>query len=287
MGPTDVIGDDVRLYRGCALAVLPTLAAGSARCCVTSPPYWGGLRDYGHPAQLGLEREPAEYAARLLEVFGEVRRVLADDGSLWLNLGDAYAAAGKGGGGSAGKRGSWDTVRNRKGFRMPPPGYKQKDLTLYPFLVADALRRAGWYLRQAVVWEKPAAAEPERADRPSVCHEYLFLFAKSERYAVANPGEPWWAKSVWRIAPDVNPDHPATMPEELVRRCVVCSSKPGDVVMDPFAGSGTVGKVAVCHDRRAVLVELNEGYYATALARLRHAAGHDAGQLFSVLGGGG
>ncbi len=166
MEPTDRIGG-CDLYLGGCQKVLAALPDGVAHTCVTSPPYWGGLRDYGHPDQLGLERDPAAYAESLSAVFAHVRRVLAPGGVLWLNLGDAYAASGKGGGGSAGRRGSWDTVRERKGFRMPPAGYKMKDLSLVAFQVADRLRRDGWYLRQVVVWSKPAATEPG-AGRPAI-----------------------------------------------------------------------------------------------------------------------
>jgi site-specific DNA-methyltransferase (cytosine-N4-specific) len=274
-------GDEpVRLIEGNCLEMLPRLPV-QFQCCVTSPPYWGGLRDYGHPAQLGIELDPAHYVARLVRVFKEVRRVLLEDGALWLNLGDVYAAGGRGGGGCQADRGSWDTIRDRKGFRSPPAGYKSKDLTLIPFQVADALRRDGWYLRQTMVWEKPSATEPERLDRPSVAHEYLFLLAKSETYATRNPGETWWGRSVWNISPDRNTDHPATMPCELVRRCVVSSSRPGDLILDPFAGSGTTGRVAIATGRRAVLIELNQAYIEYARGRIDEAMGRGPGSLFA------
>ena len=278
------IGEDVELYLGDCRAVLPLLAAGSAKCCVTSPPYWGGLRDYGHPGQIGLERNPSDYVDVLSAVFVDIRRVLADDGTLWLNVGDVYAASGKGGGGSAGTRGSWDTVRDRKGFRMPPEGYKQKDLTLVPMLLADRLRRDGWYLRQTVIWSKPSATEPKRLDRPSVSHEYLFLFAASEQYAARDPGEDWWGQSVWTIQPEADPGHPAVMPAELVRRCVLSSSSEGDAVIDPFAGSGMVGRVCSRWGRRFIGIEISDEHYATARRRLTHATGAGEGQLFGCLG---
>jgi len=228
---------------------------------VTSPPYWGGIRDYGTLGQIGLERNPIEYVASLLDVFGEVRRVLKPSGTVWLNLSDVYAASGKGGGGSAGKRKSWDSIRERKGFRMPPVGYKMKDLTLCPFLVADTLRTSGWYLRAVVIWRKEAAVEPMRLDRPAVSHEYLFMLAKSEMYYALNPQEKWWGHSVWTIKADhYGSDHPAMMPRELVRRCLVCSSRPGDLVLDPFCGSGTSLRVAASLDRRAVGLDLSMPY---------------------------
>ena len=279
--PTE--GEPVRVIEGDALESLRHLPSESVACCVTSPPYWGGLRDYGQPGQLGLERRPEDYVSALSVVFGEVRRVLEPGGSLWLNVGDVYAASGKGGGGSAGGRTSWATVRDRKGFRMPPDGYKMKDLTLVAFQLADRLRRDGWYLRQTVVWEKPSAAEPARLDRPSVSHEYVYLFAKSEDYATRGPGERWWNSSVWRIPPDLSADHPATMPLELARRCVAASSSPGGVVLDPFGGSGTTGVAAVAADRRAVLLELNPEYAAIARRRVAEAMGMGAGSLLRAL----
>jgi site-specific DNA-methyltransferase (adenine-specific) len=254
------------LVRANALS-LP-IASNTVQCCVTSPPYWGGLRDYGHAAQLGLERDPADYVASLVSVFREVHRVLRDDGSLWLNVGDVFAASGKGGGGNRGGRACWDTVRERKGFRMPPAGFKMKDLTLVAFAVADALRRDGWYLRSAVVWRKPSAVEPMRIDRPAVSHEYVFLLAKSERYQMDDPHESWWGHSVWDIRSDSDGTHPAPMPAELARRCVVSSTRVGDIVLDPFAGSGTVGVVAAKLNRRFIGTELNPAYLALAQRRM-------------------
>jgi site-specific DNA-methyltransferase (cytosine-N4-specific) len=242
------------------------LRDGSVDCVVTSPPYFGGVRDYGHDAQIGLERQPADYVAALLDVGREIRRVLRTDGAWWLNLGDVYAASGKGGGGVRGaKTKSWASIRDRKGFRMPPEGFKFKDITLAPFLVADALRRDGWYLRSVVVWSKPVATEPPRLDRPSSSHEYLFLSTNAEQSRVRNPGESWWASTVWLIPPDSSGDHQATMPEELVRRCIVSSCAPGELVLDPFIGSGTVGRVAERLGRRWVGVDLN--YHGLAKER--------------------
>ena len=119
------------------LALLPD---GSVQAFVTSSPYWGGLRDYGMTQQVGLERHPDEYAETVVAVMASVRRVLRPSGVAWVNVGDAYAASGKGGGGNAGDRAGWETIRERKGFRMPPRGYKMKDLSLVAFKLAEALR---------------------------------------------------------------------------------------------------------------------------------------------------
>lgn len=233
------------------------LVDGCAQTVVTSPPYWGGLRDYGDPAQLGLEREPCAYVETLVAVFREVRRVLKADGTLWLNMGDVYAASGKGGGGSRGDRACWSTVKERKGFRMPPDGFKQKDLTLVPFMVAAALRIDGWYLRSVIIWRKQSAVEPMRHDRPAVSHEYVFLLTLNEAYFAVNPGERWWGHSVWDIQSDADASHPAAMPSELARRCIVSSCALGGLVFDPFLGSGTVGAVAECLGRRWVGADLS------------------------------
>ncbi|MCE5309699.1 MAG: site-specific DNA-methyltransferase [Acidobacteriales bacterium] len=264
------MGGRFEILEGDALAVLRTLPDESVNCCVTSPPYWGGLRDYGVDGQLGLERDPDEYIANMAMVFAEVKRVLVPRGTLWLNLSDAYAASGKGGGGCVGKdRKCWDSIRERKGFRMPPQGYKMKDLTLYPAQLANALRASGWYLRSTIIWEKAAAVEPMRLDRPAVSHEYIYLLAKSEMYDAVNPSEPWWGHSVWLITRDGFSEHQATMPEELARRCIVVGCPEGGTVLDPFAGSGTTGVVALRHGRQFVGIELNPTYCEMARRRIQ------------------
>ena len=170
-----------KIYNMDCLEGLKQLDDNSINCCVTSPPYWG-LRDYGVDGQLGLEPTPAEYVANLVEVFREVRRVLRDDGTLWLNLGDSYA-------------GSWGSAShdiNSKGRRAgtnqrPPTSYKQKglkpkDLVGIPWRVAFALQADGWYLRSDIIWHKPNALPESVKDRPTKAHEYIFLLAKSRRY---------------------------------------------------------------------------------------------------------
>lgn len=260
MTATVMCGDAVQFMR--------TLPDASVHCCVTSPPYWGGLRDYGADGQLGLEREPSEYVSKMVYVFREARRVLRNDGTLWLNVGDVYAASGKGGGGNRGGRLAWATVRDRKGFRMPPEGYKQKDLTLVAFALADGLRRDGWYLRSTIIWRKPSAVEPTRVDRPPVSHEYVFLLSQAESYYSASPGEPWWHGTVWDVCSDRDGVHPAAMPRELARRCIVVGCPEGGMVLDPFAGSGTTGAVAVGHARNFIGIELNATYAAMAMRRI-------------------
>lgn len=238
--------------------------------CVTSPPYWGGLRDYGMQGQFGLEREPHEHVARMVEVFRLVRDVLLDDGTLWLNIGNAFAASGKGGGGCEGDRPAWGSVIKRKGFRMPPPGFKMKDLVLIPAMIAEALRKDGWYLRQEIIWSKGAAIEPMRLDRPATSHEHLFLLSKAEHYFACDPA--WgWTQTVWRI-PTQSSGDPPQFPQGLVKPCILAGSRPGDIVLDPFMGSGTTGQVAQDLGRRWLGCELNPAYAMLQADRTRQQA---------------
>ncbi len=152
--------------------------------CVTSPPYFG-LRDYGHPGQLGLEATPAEFVAAMVEVFGLVRELLADDGVLWLNLGDSYNAAGRTGHGTRqgfkqGTNRASDTGADN--CRPSVDSLKPKDLIGIPWRVAFALQEAGWYLRQDIIWHKPNPMPESVTDRCTKAHEYMFLLSKSERY---------------------------------------------------------------------------------------------------------
>lgn len=174
----------VTLYCGDCLSVLRTLPDCSVNCCVTSPPYWG-LRDYGVAGQLGLEPTPAEYVASMVEVFREVRRVLRDDGTLWLNLGDSYASGEVGRHDARSERAKEFGCVQMDGPRQTlktDKGCKTKDLVGVPWKVAFALRDDGWYLRSDIIWHKPACMPESVTDRPTKAHEYLFLLAKSDRY---------------------------------------------------------------------------------------------------------
>jgi DNA modification methylase len=209
----------VRILIGDCRERLRELPDASVNCCVTSPPYFG-LRDYGHEGQMGLEPTPDEFVSGMVEVFREVRRVLRDDGTLWLNIGDSYAASGRGGGGGSfqdGDVGTKVSAANSKrkpvagsalpaglheriqeaggvgrAWVKPPPGLKQKDLIGIPWLLAFALRADGWYLRQDIIWSKPNPMPESVRDRCTKAHEYLFLLSKSQRYyfdaeAIAEP----------------------------------------------------------------------------------------------------
>ena len=183
---------EFRIIEGDCLDSLRTLPEQSVQTCVTSPPYWG-LRDYGADGQLGLEPTPEEYVANMVAVFREVRRVLRDDGTLWLNLGDSYAGYwGDKTAKAKGERSSADTNGWTNGFNMnakpnfhdafDASGIKPKDLVGIPWMVAFALRADGWYLRSDIIWSKPNPMPESVTDRPTKAHEYLFLLTKSPRY---------------------------------------------------------------------------------------------------------
>jgi DNA modification methylase len=166
------------IKQGDAIEVLKAMPEQSVHCCVTSPPYFG-LRDYGVEGQIGLERTPEEYVDKLVQVFREVRRVLRDDGTLWLNLGDSYNGSG-GAGGDYNPGGLKEGQPKYPGRKVP--GLKPKDLIGIPWMVALALRNDGWYLRSDIVWHKPNAMPESVTDRPTKAHEYIFLFSKSQKY---------------------------------------------------------------------------------------------------------
>lgn len=175
---------------GDALTELKKLPPSSVNCCVTSPPYWG-LRDYGVEGQFGLEKTPDEYVAKLVAVFGEVKRVLRDDGTLWLNLGDSYSQGGSGGASTAstlrgGKGVSLTeklTQQQNKSFpRQSPEELKPKNLVGIPWRVAFGLQADGWYLRQEIIWHKPNPMPESVRDRCTKAHEQIFLLSKTEKY---------------------------------------------------------------------------------------------------------
>ena len=263
-----------QIILGDALKVLPELEAETFRCCVTSPPYWG-LRDYGVSDQIGAEPLLADYVQNLVQIFREVRRVLAKDGTLWLNLGDSY---------TSGDRTWRDSDKKNPAcamqYRPPTPdGLKPKDLIGVPWRVAFALQDDGWYLRSDIIWHKPNCQPESVKDRPTRAHEYIFLFSKSEKYfydyeSIREPGAESKAarnrRSVWSIQTRPYPEaHFATFPPDLVEPCVLAGSQPGDVVLDPFLGSGTVGEVCIKHERKFVGVEINPEYVALARRRLK------------------
>lgn len=311
---------------------LKELGSESVQMCVTSPPYWG-LRDYGHDDQLGLEETPEEYTDNLVEVFRQVKRVLRDDGTLWLNLGDSYA----GGAGGYDSKYEKEELRNKKGGMTGSTGtnyrkkrewvkhkiLKPKDLVGIPWRVAFALQSDGWYLRQDIIWHKPNPMPESVRDRCTKSHEYIFLLSKSAKYfydadairekattfenrpsGVARDRlydydskeksmgkrtgikfggnkyggsvDPKHAtksgneyvdngvrnkRSVWTVATKPYSEaHFAVFPEKLIEPCIQAGSKVGDIVLDPFFGSGTTGEVSQRFGRNYIGIELNEDY---------------------------
>jgi DNA modification methylase len=273
----------IDIFAGDCRTMLATLADGSVQTCVTSPPY-ANLRNYGHPDQIGAEATADEYIAELVNVFRQVRRVLRDDGTLWLNLGDGMA---------------------------------NKQLRMIPARVALALQADGWWLRSDIIWHKPSCMPEPVTDRPTSAHEHIFLLTKKARYfydaaAVAEPatGDTLPGKSgaymggevhglareshsggqttkgrlnqysngvtrnlrnVWTIATHkpYSGAHFATMPPGVAELCIKAGTKPGDTVLDPFGGAGTTALVADRLGRNAVLIELNPEYADLARNRLR------------------
>lgn len=325
-------------YQGDCRAVMRDLIAAGVRvqCIVTSPPYWG-LRDYGVAGQLGQEPTLREFVSNMVEVFDLCRELLAEDGTLWLNMGDSYAANRSYQVASTLMNGDATNQAQAAGGRgmKVPDGLKPKDLVGQPWRLAFALQDAGWYLRQDIIWHKPNPMPESVRDRCTKAHEYLFLMTKSERYfydvdALKEPrtqdedsstfrggcyvqgeqnnaamskrrvpgnkshkgttayeaGEEKFRtkaglvafaererradpsdlgmrnkRSVWTIATQpYAAAHFATFPEALVEPCILAGSRPGDIVFDPFMGSGTTAAVAQRLGRRWLGAELNGAY---------------------------
>ena len=293
------------IYCGDALETLKTLKSNSVNCCVTSPPYYG-LRDYGVIGQIGREQSVYDYIDRLVEVFREVRRVLQDDGTLWLNIGDSYC-------GTRSKNEHVDPKysNGRTGqinsVTAKVQSCKTKDLIGIPWLLAFALRDDGWYLRQDIIWNKPNCMPESVKDRCTKAHEYVFLLTKKQKYfydadAIKEPavnGDPSSPRgsrgscsknsgcrnhnnheskhpvvlrnkrSVWSICTKpVKETHFATFPSDLIKPCILAGCPVGGIVLDPFLGSGTTGVVASQLKRKYIGIELNPDYCEIAKARI-------------------
>ena len=284
----------VRILVGDALSQLRTLPDESVHCVVTSPPYWG-LRAYtGDPGMIGLEPTFDAHLENLVHVFREVRRVLRDDGTCWLNYGDAYAGGGRGPG--SGKQ-TTNVGSNLPPFR--PSAFNPKQLMMMPARVAMALQDDGWYLRSEIIWHKPNPMPESVTDRPTCAHEKLFLLSKKPRYffdaeAVRVPAKrageipggrrafegrdnpysgevPSCAnlRNVWTIASaPYSEAHFATFPPALVEPCIKAGCPVGGEVLDPFGGAGTVGLVADRLARKAILIEISPEYAEMARKRI-------------------
>ena len=261
--------EESTLYEGDARQLLRSLPDGFFRCCVTSPPYWG-LRDYAAAGQIGAETSPEIYVNQLVSVFEEVRRVLRDDGTFWLNIGDSYTSGNRGYRAPDKK----NPIRAMT-YRPPTPeGLKPKDLVGIPWRVAFALQKAGWYLRSDLIWDKPNCMPESVKDRPTRSHEYIFLFSKSEKYYydfyTMRELNGRNKRTVWSVPTEpFTGAHFATFPPKLIEPCILSGSEPNDWVLDPFIGSGTVGIVCQQYSRRYIGIELNPDYIKLALSRIR------------------
>lgn len=267
--PQPISIDGNIIIEGDALTVLERLPDQHVQCIVTSPPYWG-LRDYGSSDQIGLEETLPQFINKLVAVFREARRVLRDDGTFWLNIGDGYTSGNRG----------WRAPDKKNPARAmsvrpnTPEGLKPKDLMGIPWRLAFALQDDGWYLRADIIWHKPNAMPESVKDRPNRSHEYMFMFSKSERYFYDRDAvreiNGRNCRSVWNINTQAFPGaHFATFPPNLVFPCLKAATHEGDFVLDPFFGSGTVGLCAQQLGRRYVGIELHPEYVALAAERLR------------------
>lgn len=275
----------IRVITADVMDGLAQLADESVHCCVTSPPYWM-LRDYGYEGQIGLEPTVAAHVAAMVAVFGEVRRVLRKDGTLWLNYGDIWA--GSWGAGSRGHEtagtlqgGSMLSARQIRGHPKRTKtgsmkrfgGLKPKDLVLMPERIALALQSDGWWVRDRVIWHKPNPMPSSVKDRCTPSYEIVWQLSTSARYyfdarAIAEPrtsdeDAPLTRnrRNVWTIATEpYRGGHFATMPTELARLCILAGCPANGTVLDPFAGAGTTGLVADRMNRNAVLIEMSPEY---------------------------
>ena len=271
-----------------------------ARCCITSPPYYG-LRDYGgEDYQIGQEESPEEYIQKLVKVFREVRNNLTEDGTLWLNMGDSYYNYRPGKGQALVKQTVSNTKQDlpdkcaRRGNKLD--GLKEKDLIGIPWMLAFALRADGWYLRQDIIWHKPNPMPESVRDRCTKSHEYLFLLSKNKKYyydneAIKEPAKDWGTRdrtngkyhnkgtglqphsgltksyptknkrSVWSITnKPYKGAHFAVFPPDLIIPCIKAGSEKNDIILDPFMGSGTTAMVAKDLGRYYIGCELHEDY---------------------------
>ena len=272
-----------------------------ARTCITSPPYYG-LRDYGgEENQIGQEKTPEEFIDQLVSVFKEVRNVLTDDGTLWINLGDSYYNYRPGKGQSYPKQSVSKTNQdlptqcNKRGNKLE--GLKEKDLIGIPWMFAFAMRSDGWYLRQDIIWHKPNPMPESVKDRCTKSHEYIFLLSKNKKYyydneAIKEPVKQDWGtrnrtngkyhnsgsglsphsgltksydrknkRDVWSITnKPYKGSHFAVFPPDLITPCILAGREKGDIVLDPFMGSGTTAMVAKQLGRDYIGCELHEEY---------------------------
>ena len=260
------------LIIGSSLEKLKELPSNHVQCIVTSPPYWG-LRDYDNDEQLGQEDTPEKFVSNLADIFEEGMRVLRDDGTAWINIGDTYFGA---------KGGAWvgdnsitteETGSEYRIKKKAPPKHvylKTKDLVGVPWKFAIEMQKRGWYLRQDIIWHKPVPMPESVNDRLQKSHEHIFLFSKKKNYyfdamAIARPSVEGdrlvRLQDVWNIpTSNYQGAHFAVFPEKLPELCIKAGTKEGDAVLDPFMGSGTTAYVSQRLSRKWIGIELNPEY---------------------------
>ena len=301
-----ILFGDCRKTLSTLKAQITTGISERPRMCVTSPPYYG-LRDYGgEEDQIGQEQTPEKFIDSLVEVFRGVRDVLTDDGTLWVNMGDTYYNYRSDG--NYPKQTVSKTKQDLPSFSPARgnklEGLKSKDLIGIPWMLAFALRADGWYLRQDIIWHKPNPMPESVRDRCTKAHEYIFLLSKSKYYhydneAIKEPAKDWGTRdrtngkyhnpgtglqphsgltksytkknkrSVWSVnKKPYKGAHFATYPEELIEPCILAGSEKGDIVLDPFMGSGTTAVVAKKNSRAYIGCELHEEYASLQTDRI-------------------
>ena len=290
------------ILQGNNIETLKSIPSNYVNCCITSPPYYG-LRNYNAEGQIGIEETPEMYIEKLISVFNEVKRILRNDGTLWVNIGDSYAGSGKGGQSENKKSKNWQPVYSNHGATY---GLKPKDLIGIPWMLAFALRENGWYLRQDIIWNKPNPMPEPVTDRCVKAHEYLFLLSKSKKYffdskAIQEPaiyafdnrgergdnrrgtecnsvngatGEYRNKRDVWTVTTEpLGVAHFAIYPQKLILPCVLCACPENGIILDPFMGSGTTAVVAVKNLRNYIGCELNPDYIKIAETRIQNEKG--------------
>lgn len=295
------------IYQGNVFDKLQEIDTESVQCVVTSPPYWG-LRNYQMDDQIGLEDTPEEFIENMVEVFREIKRVLKNDGTVWLNLGDSYnsqTGSGFNTNKNEGQNHRIKELQKTQGSLVKKISLKPKNLVGIPWRVALALQADGWYLRQDIIWHKPNPMPESVTDRCTKSHDYIFLLSKSAKYfydadAIREPAQDWGTRdrsqlrsgtqdellkhrglkdanfaeigknrrSVWTInTQSYKEAHFAVFPPKLPELCIKAGSSEGDVVLDPFFGSGTTGWVAQRLKRKWIGIELNPEYIKIAEKR--------------------
>ena len=270
----------IKYINGDCRHVIPTIDT-PIQSVITSPPYFN-LRSFGNDNEIGVEVDLEDYLDNLIDVFKLIKNVLKDDGTLWVNLGDTYAKKGACGPINFNEKADKSKANIK---RKIPKGYKAKDLIGVPWRFAFEMIKIGYYLRSDIIWHKPNPVPENVKDRPTRSHEYFFLFSKSNSYYYDNEAikEPSKASSlqrfkysgnaryqakrnirdVWTIAGNSRnrSKHSATFPRDLIRPAILASTKPSDIILDPFCGMGTVGKLCEEMNRGFIGIELDKGFH--------------------------